>query len=232
MGLYRTIKQNKLYEAIAKQIQDLIIADQLRPGDKFPPERELAKQLGVSRGVVREAIRVLEQKGLLKVKPGKGTFVDKATSDTVADSIELLFRVEGGTILELLEVRKILEIEIAGLAAKRVKEQDLQKMEITIQQMQDNLESAEEYIEADMMFHSALAEAAKNRLFPLIINPIVDLLRENRKVIFDVPGSPQRALRHHQIIYECIKARDSEKAKMAMQQHLLQVQEDIQSAIS
>ena len=116
-----SLQRDRLYTQIADQIQDLIVARSLHPGDKLPSERELAEQLGISRTVVREAIRTLCVRGLVKVKPGCGTYVEALTPQAALASIELLLRLRHTPELldNLYEIRRMVEIEMAGLAASR-----------------------------------------------------------------------------------------------------------------
>ncbi len=224
---YRVVKAARLYEQIVQQVEEAILKGQLRPGDQLPPERDLAQRFGVSRTAVREAIRALREKGLLEAYTGRGTFVTNGTSEAIRQSLDLMAKIgqqEGS--MHLAELRRILEPEIAALAAPRIDEQLLATMREAVAAMDRSLQDREAYIEADLDFHLALAEAAENPLILALIDSIVGLLREQRSRIFDVAGGPERGQFHHKRILQAVEQKDAEAARAAMKEHLEQVRAD------
>jgi GntR family transcriptional repressor for pyruvate dehydrogenase complex len=229
--MYSTIYPSRLYEQIIEQIQSLVMEGALHPGDKLPSERELAEQFGVSRTAVREAVKGLRQKGLVEIQPGRGTFITNSTSEVMRDSLDLIVKVGlSNGVVNLNEVRTLLEPGIAALAAERVTEADLQTMEQAIEAMDAAMHDADAFAEADLEFHLALASATQNRLIPILLDPIVDLLREHRKRIFLVEGGPQRGQYHHRRILAAVGRRDPAAAREAMCDHLTQVLADSEAA--
>lgn len=225
--MYSTIHASRLYEQISQQIQNLILAGSLRPGDKLPPERELAEQFGVSRTAVREAVKALREKGLVEIQPGRGTFITDSTSEVMRDSLDFIVKVGlSDGVANLNEVRTLMEPGIAARAAKKATEADIETMERAVAAMDQALDNAEAFAEADLAFHLALAHATRNPLIPILLDPIVDLLREHRKRIFLVDGGPQRGQYHHKRILAAIKRRDADAAHQAMCEHLQQVLTD------
>ena len=223
--MYQPIQSERLYERIVDQIERLIIAGDLKVGDQLPAERELAEQFAVSRTAVREAIKALREKGLVEIRLGRGTFVTKGAAGAVRHSIGLLLKDENG-FTNLAEVREILEPEIAALAATRVTEENIAAMQEAVDTMETALNNAEVFVEADLDFHLALAEATQNPLIPSLVDSIVDLLREQRKRTGNVEGGLARGQYHHKKILEAIIQRDPVAARLAMHDHLLQVRED------
>jgi GntR family transcriptional repressor for pyruvate dehydrogenase complex len=124
----------------------------------------------------------------------------------------------------------MLDIEIAGLAAQRAKSQDLNELMQAIQDMEESLDSPDEYIEADLAFHRALARATRNEIFLLLLDVIVDLLRESRRMIFQVPGAPGRGQTWHRMIYRAVEQGDEAEAREVMGKHMQQVTEDAKQA--
>jgi len=224
--LYHRFSRERLYEQIADHVEELVGAGKLQQGDRLPPERELAEKLGVARGVVREAVKLLGARGLVTVQPGRGTFIAGISPDSISDHLGRFFRLGNKSHNDLNELRRILEVEIAFLAAQRAKAEDLAEMGCAIQAMDDNITSAEKYIAADMDFHLALAKAAQNEMFPLLIEVLADLLRESRQMIFQVTGAPERGQVWHRRIYAAVENHDTLGAREAMQQHLQQVADD------
>jgi GntR family transcriptional regulator, transcriptional repressor for pyruvate dehydrogenase complex len=229
--MYKIVRSSRLYEQIVQQVEESIHKGAMKPGDQLPPERELAQQFGVSRTAVREAVKALHEKGLVEAYPGRGTFITDGTSYSMRQSLDRMLRVgqaEGSGFLA--EVREILEPEIAAMAATRADAEDLASMREQIQLMDTARRDPDEFIEADLDFHLALAEAAANPIILSLIDSIVGLLREQRMGIFQVEGGPERGQYHHKKIMETIEHRDSAGAREAMKAHLRQVREDSRRA--
>jgi len=225
--MYKVVQSSRLYEQIVKQIEDSIEKGDLKEGDQLPAERELALQFGVSRTAVREAVKALQEKGLVEAHPGRGTFITSETSNSIRLTFDRMIKSEPreGTI-HLVEVREILEPEIAALAATRVNEESLIELREAVEIMDRAKLDPDSFIEADLDFHLALAEAAANPLILSLIDSIVGVLREQRLSIFKVEGGPERGQYHHKRILEAIENRDAVGAREAMRAHLRQVRDD------
>src|SRR5579864_7509532 len=227
MAVYKLVRTSRLYEQIVQQIEESILKGDLKAGDQLPAERELAQRFGVSRTAVREAVKALREKGLVEAYSGRGTFITDGTSQAIRQSLGLMVKIgqpNGST--HLAEVRAILEPEIAALAATRIQEQHLALMREAVAVMDRNHDDPDAYIEADLDFHLALAEAADNPLILSLLDSIVGLLREQRMRIFQVEGGPSRGQYHHKRILKAVELRNPEKAREAMRAHLLQIRED------
>lgn len=225
--MYKAIQASRLYEQIVQQIEESIFQGELSEGSQLPAERDLAKQFGVSRTAVREAIKALQEKGLVDAFPGRGTFVTSGTSSSMRRSLDRIIKSgEPDGWAQLVEIREILEPEIAALAALRSDEQDLAAMQEAVEVMDSARRDSDAFIEADLDFHLALAEAAANPIVLSLIDSIVGLLREQRLLTFRVEGGPERGQHHHKRILEAIQRRNPQGARAAMQAHLSQVRED------
>ena len=224
--MYKAVQSSRLYAQIVQQIEESILSGALKPGDQLPPERELALRFGVSRTAVREAVRTLHQRGLVEAYSGRGTFVTNGTSQAIRSSLDLMMKIQPAGPAPLVEVREILEPEIAALAAIRWEEAHLVMMREAIAVMDRERSDGEAFIEADLDFHLALAEAAGNPLILSLIDSIGGQLREQRMRIFYVEGGPERGQFHHKRILEAVEQRDPERAREAMRAHLQQVRED------
>ncbi len=225
-------KTDELFQAVAReatlasrvtsQLESLIVDNRLQPGDRLPSERDLAQQFGVSRTVIREAVRALVAKGLLEVQSGSGTTVRNPTTQAISQSITLLLR-RGQSPLDyekVHEVRRLLEIEIAGRAAERRTEEDLEKIEEILEAMAALQDNVDELARKDVAFHTALAHAAHNELFVVLLDSVVDVMIQVRQMGIGVPGSRQYALEAHRQIYEQVKAGNIEGARRMMAEHL------------
>ncbi len=230
-NMYTPIQSSKVFEQIAEQIEKRILSGGLRSGDRLPTERELSEQFHASRTAVREAMKTLAQRGLVDMRPGRGTIVIDGTSEAMRHSLGLMMRVgQAGSSTSLVELREIIEPEIAALAAARTTDEEIVAMCEAVKLMDANLNEADAYIAADNDFHRALAKGTQNALILTLVDSIVDLLSEQRKQIFSVSGGPERGQFHHKHILDAIVRRDAKSARKAMRAHLQQVREDVKTA--
>jgi len=225
--MYEPIQTERLYERIVRQIEERIETGELKVGDQLPAERELAEQFAVSRTAVREAVKALRQKGLVEIRPGRGTFITNGTSDTIRHSLGMLMKIGiANGSGNLVEVREILEPEIAALAATRITDEYIVAMQEAVKIMDTALDNVDVFVEADLDFHLALAEATQNPIIPILMDSIIDLLREQRKRTGLTKGGLQRGQIHHKKILDAVARHDAETAHQAMQDHLKQVRKD------
>jgi GntR family transcriptional repressor for pyruvate dehydrogenase complex len=229
--MYRVVQTSRLYEQIVQQIEDSILKGDLKEGDQLPAERELAHQFGVSRTAVREAVKTLREKGLVEAYAGRGTFVTNGNAHSIRLTLDRMLRNgPSESTVHLAEVREILEPEIAALAAQRGDEDMLSAMRESIGVMDAARQDPAGFIEGDLDFHLALAEAAGNPLILSLIDSIVGQLREQRMRTYYTEGGPERGQYHHKRILEAIEHRDPQGAREAMRAHLRQVREDSREA--
>jgi DNA-binding FadR family transcriptional regulator len=207
----------------------------LTPGDRLPRETDLAKQFSVSRGVAREAIRGLEERGLVEVKHGRGATVNEEHRWDVFDPdilAALLDSDQGATILgEYLECRRILEIEAVGLAAERATEDDLAalsdafaRMTTSAQRAKGNPAAEDLYHEADIAFHRAVISATGNRALGNMTDPIHRALGAARRPLARPEHRIDRSLPEHRRILSAIAGADAAEARAAMRDHLATVE--------
>jgi len=229
--MYKVVQTSRLYQQIVQQIEESIDKGELKEGDQLPAERELAQQFGVSRTAVREAVKTLSEKGLVEAYAGRGTFITNGSTNSIRNTLDRMIRngpLEG--TVHLAEMREILEPEIAFLAAKRADQETISAMQESISVMDAARMDPEAFIEGDLDFHLALAEAAGNPLILSLIDSIVGLLREQRMRTYYTDGGPERGQYHHKRILEAIEHRDPQGARDAMRAHLRQVREDSSEA--
>ncbi len=229
--MYKEVQVGRLYEKIVAQIEKRIIDGDLKPGDRLPSERELGQQFGVSRTSIREAIRVLTLKNLVEVNHGRGTFVTEPTSRTLRytfDKMVTLARQEGSG--HLIEIREIIEPEIAALAAENSNKDNIAILRDAVETMEVSKDDPvlwEEYVEADLDFHLALAEGSGNPLFLLLIDLFVVQLRDQRRRAARREGGLYRGQTHHWKILEAVEKKDSDTARDLMRDHIQQIRDDI-----
>lgn len=227
----RLDRAERLSDRVADEIQELIVERKLQLGDRLPAERELGEAFGVSRTVIREAIRALVAKGLLDVQPGNGTVVRQPSPSMVSDALAYVLRGTPGGIpfRHAHELRCILEPEIAFRAAERRTEDDLAALEHQLERM---LVSEIDWVAADVAFHAALAQAAHNPIFGIVLDSIQDVLLEIRRLGALLPETRVNGARHHRAILEAVAAGDAEAARAAMMAHLKQAEWTMQQVIT
>ena len=207
----------------AERLEGLITEAHYRPGDRLPSERELAERFAVSRTVIREAVRTLVAKGWLEVKPGSGTLVCAPSQQTVVRSVAAFMRFGKAQLdyRSIHEVRRVLEVEIAGLAAQRRTPDDLVALERHVEAMQTLRGDPAAFARNDLSFHGLLGKATQNQMFALLLDSVADILFRVREVGNIVPGAPDHAIAHHRRILERVTESDVSGARGAMLEHLL-----------
>jgi GntR family transcriptional regulator, transcriptional repressor for pyruvate dehydrogenase complex len=220
----RVEREPRLSDKVADLLLGSIMSRGLQPGDRLPSERELGEQFGVSRTVVREAVRALAAKGVIDARTGSGLRVAAVDAAAVSESISLYLR--GGALEypKVHQVRKLLEVEIAALAAERSVDEDFERMEEICAEMEAAIEQdVERASRLDLEFHRAIAKATGNELYLLLLDSIGEALLEVRRGNLQT-GAGDETLRAHRAILVAIRARDREEARRAMATHLDQVE--------
>ncbi|MDI1241000.1 MAG: FadR/GntR family transcriptional regulator [bacterium] len=213
-------------EEVAARLREMIHSGELSAGDKLPPERDLAKILGVSRPTLRAGIRSLSAVGILFSKQGAGTFVAARDESPTLDgsSLRMLSALHGFTSDEMFEARMALEMSIAGMAAKRVTSEQMTTLAEEIAGMYASLNDPEQYLVHDMRFHQIVAAASGNRILTSLMNMVATILFEYRsKTVKRATDLKQSAEQHHNI-YRALRDHDAEGAEKAMHDHLVETQ--------
>jgi GntR family transcriptional repressor for pyruvate dehydrogenase complex len=222
--LYTQIKPKRISEEIVKQLKDLIFQGKLKPGEKLPPERELAKSLNVSRVSLREALNTLQGMALLEIQQGNRTFVRPITTRSMHDPLVAFSKNGPSNILKLLEIRKYLEVGLASLAAERATSEEIEQLERLLKEMEEDLKRNRLGAKADFDFHSAIAGATHNEAYIHIMQTLYDLLQEPLRIaygdIFRKKDKRKKLLVQHQNMFEAIRDHDPEKASKEALMHL------------
>src|SRR5439155_930844 len=188
--MYIPIQSNKIFEQIAQQIEKRILSGELQSGDRLPTERELSQQFHASRTAVREAMKTLAQRGLVDMRPGRGTIVIDGTSQAMRHSMGLMMKVgQAGSSENLVELREIIEPEIAALAAVRATNEQIAGMRKAVEVMDTHIHEADAYIAADNDFHRSLATGTQS----ILIHTVIDYNRTKSKAEWLLDAGMQRA---------------------------------------
>jgi GntR family transcriptional repressor for pyruvate dehydrogenase complex len=226
------IDRRRRYERVADRLIALIAQRALEPGAPLPIERELSETFGVGRSSVREALRMLESQGVIGPGPGGG-FTVAAPARPLQRSLRLVMTLQPSPAArDLFELRRILEVEAAGLAAERRSPADVARMDAAIAAMAERLapDRAGAFVDADVEFHLALASSTGNQLLGHAMDAIRDVLRSALLPVFGIPHSAERAVAEHRAIRDAVADGDAAAARRAARAHLERVEVDLGAA--
>lgn len=220
-NLFDEVKREpRLSDKVADMMLKTILSERLNVGDRLPSERELGEQFGVSRTVVREAVRALAAKGVIEVRTGSGLRVAAVDAAAVRESMSLFLHGVGLDFEKVHEVRSLLEVHLAGLAAERASDEDIALLRVTHERMSDQLADVEAASRIDLEFHRLIARSTHNDLFLLLMDSIGSSLIDIRRENLSGSGHASATVAQHERLLEQIAAHDAEGARIAMAAHL------------
>jgi GntR family transcriptional regulator, transcriptional repressor for pyruvate dehydrogenase complex len=229
--LIQPIKKARLAEAIADRIRELILDGTLPANKPLPGERQLAARFGVSRGSVRDALRVLETIGLIETRHGQGTFPHELDVDRLVAPLASVLTYRSDLREELVDVRRMFEPAVARVAAARHTDDDLVDLQRIVDLQRRKLKSGGSAIVEDTAFHAALARATQNSVVIRIMATLNDLLIESRKLTLKQKGRPERSIQGHEAVVAALRRRDADAASLAMLMHIEQIAELMRHAV-
>jgi GntR family transcriptional regulator, transcriptional repressor for pyruvate dehydrogenase complex len=219
-------------QQIAHQLLEYFVSGKVNPGDRLPSERQLAEKLGVSRSIVREALKSLGMLSIIKVTPGGGYYLQDVPSNLLPRSVEWGLLLGERHTEDLVEARGFVEVAVARLAAERRDEKALSQLQDLLAQMKEARNDPKKFVDADVAFHIALSEACQNSAFRDILSGMRSLLDVwVRRVIYAAEDLGPR-YRRHLAIFEAIKKRDSEAAAQAMAEHMASASKHLRETLS
>lgn len=221
---FRELHKQVLSEEIVKEILAMIESGEIGPGDKLPPEREMAATLNVSRPSLREALRALAIMNVIEIAQGDGIYVTTLEPELLAQHLEFIFSLEDSTFLHLFEARRIVEAGCAELAAARAQDDDISAIESMLAESIDSVDDADRFLQIDIRLHDRIVQIADNPMLNRFMASISRLSRASRSVTTDIPGVREQSAQDHRAIVEAIAARNPEAARQAMLQHLRHVE--------
>ena len=221
-------RRGRVSEEIVAYLKRLIATGQLKVGDRFPAERELADQLEVSRNSVREALHTLEVTGLIESRQGGGNFVREPGMDSIREPLSSVLITQDGVIRDILDARRMMEPPMAQRAAEHATRDHLTRMGAVLEQQEKAVACGESGSEQDTEFHHALAEATGNTVIVKLVEAMMEVLYASRERHLQTADRAQASLRGHRKVLAAITRRDPEGAYKAMLAHL----EDVEHVIS
>jgi GntR family transcriptional repressor for pyruvate dehydrogenase complex len=223
--MFETLPKSALSEDIVRKLLVLLKEKKLRPGDRLPPERELAEQLQVSRPSLREALRALSIMHVVETRQGSGTYISSLEPKRLVEHLDFVFALADSTYLSLFEARKVVEVGICGLAAERITDEQIARLEACLERALQGFRNIDVYFQADVELHEIITEAASSPILSRIMASISHLSRASRQRTVVLPGIVQQVIEDHSAIVHALKMRDPDAARLAMHQHLAHVEQ-------
>jgi GntR family transcriptional repressor for pyruvate dehydrogenase complex len=218
--MFKPVKKTRIHEEIVLKIKDMIEQGALKSGDQLPTERELAEAFKVSRPSVREALRALESQGFLVSRQGDGTYVSRQPIELLIEPFASVILKEKFDQLELFEMRRLIEPQLAYLAAERATPAEITQMEQSLIIQEKELTSSGSSPTSEKTIHDLIFKASKNKILISIMESLMDSLTESRDKFLQIEGRPEKSLARHREILVAIKAGDRELAASVMREHL------------
>jgi GntR family transcriptional repressor for pyruvate dehydrogenase complex len=218
------VRSGQTTEQVVARVYELIKQQDLKPGDRLPPERELSKQLGISRPSLRAGLSSLISMGVLQSRQGAGTFIVDGPPALDSEPLRLLAQLHGFSFEHMFETRSVLEVGAAGLAAERATGEQLATMSEQIADMFASLKDPQQFLVHDVAFHRAVAAASGNPTLATLVEMVSAILYERRRETIERAHDFNEALELHRRIYRAIRARKSEEAREAMREHIIRAQ--------
>jgi GntR family transcriptional repressor for pyruvate dehydrogenase complex len=226
-----SIKRQRVSDSVSNQIKQAIFSGQLEPGHKLPPEREMAEQFATSRVALREALRGLEQEGMIEIRRGFGGGAFVADFDNalraLADSLNTVVKLGQAKSGHLTEVRSMLEPHMARLAAARATDDDLRAMQAVVEAQEEEVASGVLSRKFDMEFHRAVAGACHNPVLTIVVTAINDAIREAIYRSRLTREMRQQVVQYHREVLEAISQRDEDLAGRLMEEHVVAVERHV-----
>jgi GntR family transcriptional repressor for pyruvate dehydrogenase complex len=221
---FGTFTRDALPDQIAARVIQLITEQRLRPGDRLPPERELAQAMGVSRSSLREALRALSLLGVTEMRQGDGTYLTALDPEALMRPFGLVLALSDGQMKELFEARRVIEPGLAALAAERAGDDVLEALRRCVDDAAAALGDDDAFMRADLQLHGLIARAASNSILSRVIESIGGMGVASRRRTNSLPGLQEQTVEDHRAIVAAVEARDPPTAAAAMLRHLENVE--------
>lgn len=224
-GLYGPVRHRRTTDSVVEQLERMILERRLEPGDSLPPERELAAALSVSRNVLREALGVLGQKGLVRVTAGRGTTVVRPSTEHVEDALTALITYDEISLVELCDARLLIEPELAASAARVATPEAIGRLDALMRILETTREDSEAHVAADRDFHAEIARLAGNRALAAMVQSIRAPVTHSMMLGTSVPRAIDTSDQDHHDVLDAIRMRDPDAAREAMVRHIRYVRD-------
>lgn len=224
----RKEEKKNVYTAIVERIHSMIVAGEIQPGDKLPPERKLAERFGVSRSHLRQAFQALAERGVIESRQGDGTYLlTNMESGVSVDAILEAITAQSDVLHDIIEFRRMIEPQIASLAAQRINATTLDRLKVVTCDQQRALLGGREATDLDAEFHQLLAESTRNQVLGRVMTTIQSIINESRSEWLQSSNRRSTSVEGHLRIIDALEAGDADRASAAMQDHIMAIEEVI-----
>lgn len=223
--MLKAVRKKRAYEDIVKQIRHLVEKGRLKRGDQLPTERDLSETFKVSRATVREAIFSLETMKLVDRRQGDGTYVIASSEEALVQPLAATLFHEKDDLIDIFFLRKIIEPEVAQLAAENTTPEEINELEGVLREQEEEVVKGKDPIQADSEFHHQLARMARNRVLERLLLALLDLLSKTREKYLQTEERKQKSIQGHREILMAVKNGNSKGAQQAMHRHLQNVED-------
>ena len=224
LGTFQVVRpapEGLMTEQVVIQVREMIRQGKLKPGDRLPSERELAKRLGISRASLRAGLRFLAAIGVLTSRHGSGTYIAAGPPALDSEPLHMLAALHGFTTEKMFEARRLVEVAVAGLAAENATDDHLRIMAEEVTETYAALDNPQEYLVHDFGFHRAVAAASGNPILATFMEMVADILYQRRCKTIDRSRDLRESVEMHRKIYRAIRAGNADEARAAMSEHLI-----------
>lgn len=220
------IDRSGITELVVQRIKELLQQGELKAGSRLPPERELAEMLGISRPSLRTALKALSVMGIIRAKPGAGTYIAESLPEIFSEPMEFMTLIHKTETVELFEARRIIEAALVELAAERATSEQLKAIAAEIEGMRKTFNDTEKFLKHDVRFHQALAAAAGNKIMSGVMDTVAGLLLQVRREAIARAREKGEALDWHERIYEAVRQGEARNAKELLTAHLVAAEKE------
>lgn len=228
---FGTFAKAALPDQITERILQMIQDKELKPGDKLPPERELAAAIGVGRPALREALRALSLINVIEIRQGAGAYVTNLDTAQLVQHLNFVFSLDDSAIMDLFDARQIVEVGIIELAAQRIEDIEIVELEACLEKSVQTMHDPDAFLQADLELHLLLARIGRNPILFRFMESIQELGLVSRRRTGYLAGVTEQSAADHRQIVNALKARDPQLAREAMWQHLNNVKKKLESLV-
>jgi GntR family transcriptional repressor for pyruvate dehydrogenase complex len=221
---FNNMKKSSTAERIVENLITLIKEQRLQVGDKIPPERQLCEMMGVSRPILREALRALQVMNIIDIRQGAGAYISSLEPEDVVEHLDIVFHLDSTLYSDLYEARRIIEAGIIRAAAVRIRDEELDAIQENISQARNYIDDEPAFYQKDLELHDLIMKASGNRVIPIFMQSINKLSLLLRRKSNALPNIRKHTIRDHELILKALKDRNTQEAAAAMEQHITNVE--------
>jgi GntR family transcriptional repressor for pyruvate dehydrogenase complex len=221
---FNNLKRSSTAERIVENLITLIRERSLKLGDKLPPERQLCEMIGVSRPILREALKALQVMNIIDIRQGAGAYIKSLEPEDVVEHLDIVFHLDSSLYHDLYEARRVIEVSIASMAAEKIHDRELVLIEENIRQAAADIDNEQAFAERDLELHEMILKAAGNRVIPVFMQSINKLALLIRQKTNAMPSIRKNTIKDHKAILRALKNHDPQESARAMERHIRNVE--------